>query len=497
MACDYDADVWARFAVNNDASHQHVDIIEADGILTEDTRAGDSFPGAANVTSLTSTLYPLFGEQNSITDISESPDGTVSFKFRGGSPTPDPVAALEATNITPRSFTARWNVSDKATDYRLRVFSLDAAGVESPVPGFDNRLTGCVTELKVEGLEPNIKYYYTVRVVNGATESATSSAMEVTTLPLTYEYVIPVANDATEITADSFTASWLPVEDADSYLISVKRVDLDEAQTIYEAFDDKIATWPTNSDKFYANTSYTGNKAPSLKLSDGGYVCTPLLPRGTARSFSFWHRANSADNAVIHVEAYAYGCWTTLRDITPVSAKGGALTTVYNFPDAADAVRIFVTDATGSASIFVDDFAMVTSTGMTLTPVPGYTDTTVGSALTLPVKGLDADSHYIYTVKAVKGNRVSMESNPVHLHTTVSTAIEAINVDAVQPRVSVSGRTVALQALPDSGVTAYNLNGLCVKASRTDTNGYAAIILPCSGIYVIKIGQDTFKVVVR
>jgi len=491
---DYDPGVWARFAVNNDASHQHVDIIEADGILSEETRSGDTFPGAANVTSLTSTLYPPLSADNTLTDITENPDGTVTFKFRGGSPAPDAVSVFDATDVTPRSFTARWDASPKATDYRLRVFSRNADGTEKTAPGFDSRLTGNVTELRVKGLEPATKYYYTVAVVDRATESPVSSIAEVTTLPLTHEYVIPEANDAADVTPNSFTASWLPTEGADSYVINVNRVDLDGESTLIEAFDDKIATWNTNSDKFYSNASYVGNKAPSLKLSDGGYISTPMLARGTARSFSFWHRANSADNALICVETYAHGCWVPLKEIAPISAKNGIITTVCDFPSETDAIRIICEDATGTASIFVDDFEVITSPEMKVTPVAGYTDLPVGQALSLPIKGLQPGTHYYFTVRAAKGNVLSMESNRVHVSTPVGAAVKTIYEDSTQTRFSLSGRNVTVISIPDTDVTVYNLNGITIEQTRTDNEGNATTTLPCQGIYMIKCGKDIFKV---
>ncbi|MDE6136360.1 MAG: M6 family metalloprotease domain-containing protein, partial [Muribaculaceae bacterium] len=55
---DYDSYVWSRNVVNNTASHQYVDIEEADGIQSESTRAGDAFPGTSGKTSFTATTSP-------------------------------------------------------------------------------------------------------------------------------------------------------------------------------------------------------------------------------------------------------------------------------------------------------------------------------------------------------------------------------------------------------------------------------------------------------
>lgn len=494
---DYDPEVWARFAVNNDAAHQHVDIIEADGIQTEDTRPGDTFPGSANVTSLTPALYPQLASENSLTEIRENPDGTIIFKFRGGSPAPEPVSLLPASGITPRSFTARWNASAEATDYRLRVFYRANDGVETPVSGYDGRLTGPRAEIDVEDLEPETEYHYTVSVVKGATESAPSDMAVATTLALTHEYVIPVACEAADITDSSLTASWLPVEGAESYTICVSKVELDGVTALSESFDDKIATWNTNSDRFYANASYAGAKSPSLRLTDGGYVCTPLLERGSARSFSFWHRANSADLATIHVEAYAHGCWNPVSQIEPVSAKGGFTSAIRDFPAETDAVRVILSDPSGSASIYVDDFTLVTSAGMTLSALPDYTDINVGSGFSFAVKGLEPDTEYLYIVRAVKDNKPSMASAPVYARTLQPAGVEKVSPDRPGSCFRISGMEMTVSTSPGNPVTVYDLRGIAVRALRADDSGNATLALPGKGIYVVKSGPDTFKAVVR
>lgn len=55
---DYDKDIWDANVVNNNSSHQYVDLIEADNIRSEFTRKGDPFPGNWNVRSLSSSTIP-------------------------------------------------------------------------------------------------------------------------------------------------------------------------------------------------------------------------------------------------------------------------------------------------------------------------------------------------------------------------------------------------------------------------------------------------------
>lgn len=49
---DYNAQAWIANIVNNDGDHQRVDLIEADGLQTDNTRNGDTFPGRKKVREL-------------------------------------------------------------------------------------------------------------------------------------------------------------------------------------------------------------------------------------------------------------------------------------------------------------------------------------------------------------------------------------------------------------------------------------------------------------
>ncbi len=82
---DYNKSVWDANEVNNVASHQRVDIIEADNIKNSSTRDGDVFPGTHNVTSLGFDTTPQLASWANkelafdIHNISESEDGIISF----------------------------------------------------------------------------------------------------------------------------------------------------------------------------------------------------------------------------------------------------------------------------------------------------------------------------------------------------------------------------------------------------------------------------------
>ena len=85
---DYDLRVWLNNSVNNNSSHQYVDLMEADNLPTPQSRDGDAFPGSANVTELSPLTRPGLvswkGEEMpwSIYDIEESEEGIIKFKVK-------------------------------------------------------------------------------------------------------------------------------------------------------------------------------------------------------------------------------------------------------------------------------------------------------------------------------------------------------------------------------------------------------------------------------
>ena len=99
------ADLWEANQVNSGL--QHIDLIEADAILSESTRAGDAFPGTAGVTSFTSETHPAMltatGEpvDMPLTEIEER-NGIIYFKAGDGHVSLEQVTVLPAARRDPR-----------------------------------------------------------------------------------------------------------------------------------------------------------------------------------------------------------------------------------------------------------------------------------------------------------------------------------------------------------------------------------------------------------
>lgn len=82
---EFNQDVWNANDVNNNPFRRGVDLVPADGVYAFTTLDGDPFPGTSGNTSFTPTSTPAFLTWDlnplglSITEISESNDGIISF----------------------------------------------------------------------------------------------------------------------------------------------------------------------------------------------------------------------------------------------------------------------------------------------------------------------------------------------------------------------------------------------------------------------------------
>jgi len=132
----------------------------------------------------------------------------------GNTPSLPSPTLLLATNVSASGFTASWTTVDNATGYYLEVSAKADFG---QLAWWGN--VGNTTSSGVQGggVQPSTKYYYRVSASNDAGNSAPSSVATVTTDP----FPAPLVTDATDITVNGFTVNWIPVPEANYYLLDV------------------------------------------------------------------------------------------------------------------------------------------------------------------------------------------------------------------------------------------------------------------------------------
>ena len=136
---DYDKSAWENNTLNNSKNHQRFTIIPADGVCSDATNSGDTYPGTKMNTSLTDTSSPaakLFNANKDgryymgkpITDIAEN-NGLISFTFMNGELVEVP-ALLTSTIASSNSFTASWAAVENAESYNLEL--KETTGLKDP-----------------------------------------------------------------------------------------------------------------------------------------------------------------------------------------------------------------------------------------------------------------------------------------------------------------------------------------------------------------------------
>lgn len=487
---DYDADIWAVNEVNNDPDRQRVDIIEADNIKTDVSRAGDTFPGAAGVTSL-DIIKPL-------TQIIEA-DGVIHLKTMGGKDIEGKVDVLPASEITQTSFIANWKAFSGIYKYKLSVYSLNQESEPIYVAGFNNHEVGNdITELLIDNLNPETEYRYTVVAFDAYSQTELSDEVLVNTTEATFEYYVPIANVATNINEQSFTANWQALAEATAYYLTVYQKECSEAEsTTILDFVDRLAgipdDWTTNCTSTSSQEGYYGEAAYSLRMDiDGQYIESPVYPRGIF-NLSFWHRSSTSNQAnSLILYGYNGTQWLKIRTINPLANAAGGETITLDADELQgfSAIKIaFSKSATGY--VVIDDIKLETGFEMQLTPLDGYNERNVGNLLSFDIDGLNENEYYYYTIGASNGSIYSRTSNEVRVFTEKGSAINNPSADN-HVDVYVSNKSIHVQA-DDNKVHTLKLFDIIGRVIYSGSFSHSAII-PIehmnSGIYLLQVDQN-------
>ncbi len=503
---DFDEQTWARNKVNDDPEHQGVDIVEADADQNINTREGDSFPGTKNVTSFTDDTEPSMrtwqGNRLSLpmTEITEHDNGYITLKVLGGY---DDVAApggLTATGITSHTAHLEWDAVENAGSYLVTVMY---DGLYDVALDYFNIDSNGATSMLVENLDPSTEYRFTVAATVGNVTGHPSDFCSFTTAEPGFEDLVPVAHEAMNLKADSFTASWNDVEGATEYLLCVYTKQPGSPNTTTVDFSDGVENlpegWSSSSKASYNMASYAGAAVPALRFSsDGAALTSATFPDGV-RSLSFWHRgsgAASADNMII-VEAGDGNDWKQIAAIAVVAATGGEVTEINDIPDGTEAVRI-IYRATNNSSVAIDDVVVGHGFIMERVALGGYDFLNVGNSTSASVAGLTPETDYFYVVKATDGEKFTNESEEVALRTPEASAVVLIGAETTSFKVIVRGNAIAIACQPGVFCRIADITGRRIATLQADGSGQCATTIDNAGIYIISDNMGNLaKIVIR
>ena len=488
---DYAPNVWSANQVNNTPSHQYVDIEEADGIADENSRDGDTFPGKSNITSFTDSTTPGMSTWNGykiglpITNIAEK-DGVITFDVAGGRPVYPPVDILPPTGITPEGFTLHWSKAQHAESYQLSLYKERADASKDYIA--ENLNVGTATSWTFENLEPNTTYKYIVQVVDFVGPCQPSMVSEVTTLPMSFEFITPIALEATEVSSSSFTANWKEVEDADNYFLNVytKRALSPEVDNVdfTGGIDALPSGWTTNVTGTYGTAGFSGQSAPSLRMSsDEAFIMSPSYSAPINR-LTFWHRGSNvpAENTIA-VYVFAGEDWRKLSEYPVENAAGGKTIDIETIPDDTKCIKIVYQRPASSGVLALDDIHVYWNMKYEKIPVNKFNKFETGNVMTFRADGLEKDSEYYYTLVAGSKELRTRESNEIKVRTTTGSGLS--EVTNVSPLI-INGRTVELLSDSDTTAEIFDIHGRRLAV----LTGRMSYTFCSGGIYIIKSAPD-------
>ena len=461
---DYDAKAWEKNELNITANHQRVDIVEADNKLTDNTRAGDPFPGTSNVTQCNLTSW-AGGKVMSLDDIEEK-DGVINLMLGGLNlklNTPD----VKVAEVQDSSIVVGWTDVPVAKRYVLNISSV-VNGKKESLPLYNNKVyTAAQPSLHVEGLRPETTYEITLQANRGSYSSDVYTQQFTTAaIPFSKYYVTDVK--ATAVGKTGFTASWKGVDAADDYVVTLhKLVYASEATQKGYDFSKELegmpSLWETNGN---LSMNYYGEETPCLRLNKIDTYLKMAFAGNRISSVKFFAKSSSSTKATLAVEAYQNGEWKQIATLQGGADMASGDTYSYKLPELADSVRLNVIQRT-SGAFYIDD-VLLGCNALIHEPVAAYQKVSTNGKTEFAFSGLETDATYALVVNASKKGELSYSSKELIVTPASSTGISSVTATP-----SRNGQK-----------RFYDLNGRRVSAKEMR-----------HGIYIVKQGNSVYKIV--
>ncbi|MFV0469161.1 MAG: fibronectin type III domain-containing protein [Dysgonomonas sp.] len=407
--------------------------------------------------------------------------------------------AISATDITPIGFTARWNnVDQNIESYLLDVYTKNDQGEVEFLDGFKQKNIGNVLSYAITGLKYETQYFYAVRGQVRHSISEVSNEIAVTTSQATFNYMYPIATEATNISDNSFVANWQSLPGAISYYLNLYK----EKEIINRSdsinFDNQQISdgWETTSTTYTSTKNQFGVSAPALRLGDGQYIQSPVYDQ-PIKEFEFWYRGllTDGDNKLL-IYILKENEWILAKTITPLisSTEGSLVSVLYDEIPDAKAIKILHQKSAGNVAI--DDIKIIYANLPASEKI--FEDKDTQNELLYTINGLDSHTNYSYTVRGHNGSVYSMESNKIYLLTTGSNPIISSTIDIVNIFVDNENINIYTTAPINDNIVLFNMTGQPIVSKKIDANPVQISRRDLtSGVYVLKIGTKIYKLILN
>lgn len=424
---------------------------------------------------------------------------------------------LESPKITSVSLSdidqvdVEWDAVEGATSYYVYTEDYSADKIVSETTVKDTK-----TSLN---FIPSGNTYYYIHVIakNNEGESYPGSWWGMLE-PETVE--TPVALPATNVTEDGFTANWEKAANASQYILSVTQEHVAGCnEEIFTIFDDDFSLLDNTTldepvlvaelgycDKYFKRGGWYGDIIIGVNGMIGltnayseygipGSITSPKmnLGVGNGKIKISGYAVSMYDDAVLSIALLQENNKTDERTI-------GVATSGDNFDIELDGgtddgqIYISITDAATGEFIFLDNLkitcTMNEDEAIKLPFTTYYVSYPATSYdVTMPLKGKDKA---YYTVQGYFSDEIKGEvSNSVIV--SMSTGIGNLSKNTEKASVALTADGLNISNPQAEGIYIYSIDGKMVKKDLSGTQ-QATISLP-SGSYIIRIGNETFKII--
>lgn len=515
----YNRNDWWSNGPNNNATSMGVDLIEADGVASTNTLAGDSYPGSANVTSFNPTLRSGSDMGKPITYIREA-SNAVTFRFMGGGNPPtiltsqnDLIPFKTVFGQTPPEQEIVISAVDLIDTLKLNFSTNDHFEMRLKASGSDSwsrKLQFAPVAGKVESTTVVIRYnpqepsysevhfdYLTASSTDADTHQSSVSGQS--TRPV---YVVPpVALSSSYSNLNGFEASWNQVFDASGYYLTVYSTGTGKS-SFTEDFANglKLPTgWESSSVTAINTASFAGNLPPAIELkTTDDYITTELYPL-PVDTFYFFVRSIGETSGKLDIEAHNGNNWVSVGSLPViVSLRGRQVFPITN-PDFR---KFRVRFTRGSSSVAIDDMGVSFNQHLLyLYKNEWVTDTF------LWVKDVIPSYLYHYKVKAsdrtLYPNKDVKYENITEFSNTVEVSIQNATINQyTRPDVGFSIYTdgtgnvqVAIddKELEGSYIRIYTSNGRLIESIQVNSTVVPIKRIARNQVYLLKSAKGTVK----
>ncbi|MDE6310375.1 MAG: M6 family metalloprotease domain-containing protein [Muribaculaceae bacterium] len=486
--------------VNDIASHQYVDIIEACGeanMHLPELLESYAWPCGEN-DSFEAVSWSGIHTGVVLSEIKENEDGSVSFKVNGGSPelkAPDAPTVFASCN---GSAVISWTECEGVEGYLVCLANEDSDGKEI------HYSEKCV--LTLNGLQAGVYYSVAVCAVAGPEHGEWSEKTMFVLPEPEWADLVPEVDAEAEFIDDGFTAQWEHMAGAESYLLSVfadfgRGVESNLLEFGHNGSKElelpRGWEWTGDASDVYLSNSYGfyGTNAPALKFDNSVSSLTSPAEEGLfVTGISFWMRgASGADESVLRLEGISREGTSVLACFVPPIDHGETVG-FYDIPAGTERVRLVYEKIGGNLAI--DDLRLETKHVAEIL-LETYDRKDVGFCdsyrvdLSAPIA-----KTYTYFIHALDAEgQCSAVSNKGLVNVPEGSGIDAPLASGTY-WLQMSGDVLKYTGSSGDMLRVFTMDGLLRGCIMADSTGCGEMKLP-AGLYIAVSPQGTAKVRVK